>query len=152
MPDAGDFEKTFEGWSERCLRVVKTCQGISMRGADDGFLAFWPEEAGTDKSAHVVRALHALQALHTSTEELRFAVHYGEVEMRVSALGESRPVGAELIHVLQLQKLIRSIGVNIVLSNPAALNLQDSVPIRALTTRELRDYRGGERFHTLSKD
>ncbi len=152
LPAEGDFEKTFEGWTERCVRIVKACQGVSMRSPEDGFLAFWQEEAGTDKSANVVKALLALRSLQGSTEELRFAVHYSEVEMRVSASGEVRPVGAEVIHVFQLQKLIRTIGVNIVLSDAAAINLRESLPIRPLTTQELRGHRGNGQFHTLRND
>jgi len=106
-PSQGEGHKTFEGWSERCQRIVKKYQGVSVRALQDGFVAFWREDAVMEKAATIATVLRSLRAVQTLTEEFRFAMHFGAVEIRVGVSGESRPAGAEFVSILQLQKLVR---------------------------------------------
>ncbi len=152
VPAEGESDKTFEGWSERCQRTVKKYQGVAMRGLQDGFLAFWLEEPGTDKAATVATVLRSLHALQSLTEEFRFAIHYGEVEMRAGTSGESRPSGSEFIFVLQLQKLVRLVDATVLITEAAAQKLAPSLEVRGLTPREMRGHGGSARFHTLKEN
>ncbi len=152
MPSDGESDKTFEGWSERCQRTVKKYQGTAVRGLQDGFLAFWLEEPGIDKSATVATVLRSLRAVQSLTEEFRFAIHHGEVEMRAGASGESRPSGDEFIFALQLQKLVRMVDSAVLITGAAADKLAPGLETRPLSAREMRGHGGTARFFTLKEN
>lgn len=149
VPSEGEGDKTYEGWSERCQRIVRKYHGISVRALQDGFMAYWPDDTGAENAATMATVLRSLRAVQGQTQEFRFAMHYGEMEMHTGISGEHRPAGAGFLFVLALQKLVRQVDAAVLITEAAAQKLGSNLPTRMLNGREMRGHGGSGRFYTL---
>lgn len=143
---SSDFgDKTYESWSERGQRVVTKYRGKVMRALDDGFLAYWPMDAGGSANT-VATVLSSLRSLQKSSEQFRFALHAGAVDMRESATGGQVPTGSELIYTMQLDRLGRALDQPVLITEAAASRLGPALMTRPLNSTESRDYRGSTKL------
>lgn len=142
------IDKTQEHWTARCQRVVLKYRGRIMRGRGDTLLAFWPDNGQESVASTVATCLRSLLTLQKQTEEFRFAMHHGHVNLRQSATGEEAPIGPDVITLMQLDRLASMFNCSLLITESASLRLGDALPNRKLTNQEVRGYRGAMRFYT----
>ncbi|HEV7867118.1 MAG TPA: FHA domain-containing protein [Chthoniobacteraceae bacterium] len=145
-------DKTFEGWTERCLRVLARHRGSTMRVLHQGLLAFWRAEGGVGNAAAVADALRSVRAVQLHTEEFRFSLHLGTVEMVGAATGNLTPAGADVIHAIELLRIGRTFNTPVLISSAAQVALGGLLATRVLLPNETPEYHGSERFFTLAGD
>lgn len=141
--------KTFESWSERAQRIVTKHRGRTMRGRDEGIIAYWPVTSADTRAATVVAAVRALLTVQRQNEEFRLSLHYGRTNLRVASTGEEVPAGPEAITVVQLDRFAGNLGVSILLTEAAREALGTSVTTRRLLLAELRGYQGEQKYYTF---
>lgn len=142
--------KTFESWTERAQRIVTKHRGRTMRGRDDGLIAFWPVATTDSRAATVIATIRALIATQRQNEEFRLSLHYGPTSLRVTASGEEAPTGAEAITAMQLDRVASNLRMPILLTEKARENLGTYVQARRLGMDELRGYRGEQKYYTIA--
>lgn len=145
------IDKTFESWSERVQRVVAKHRGRMMRGRDESMIAYWPVQAADPRGVMMAAVLKSLNLVRRQSEEFRLALHYGTVELRRSATGETAPTGPEVVHAVQLDRFASSTRVPVLLTEAGRDALGDALATRRLSQDELRDYRGEHRFYTIAE-
>jgi hypothetical protein len=144
-------DKTFEGWSERAQRIITKHRGRTMRGRDEGLIAYWAMATADSRAATVAAAVRALGAMQRQNEEFRLSLHYGPVNLRVAPTGEEAPFGPEVIAIMQLDRFASSLRLPTLLTEPAREALGTALSTRRVGLEELRDYRGDQRFYTLAE-
>ncbi|MEZ0256277.1 MAG: FHA domain-containing protein [Chthoniobacter sp.] len=150
-PGEGLAGKTFEGWSERAQRIVTKHRGRTMRGRDEGLIAYWPVTTGDSRAATIAAAVRALLTVQRQNEELRLSLHYGSTSLRTTPTGEEAPAGSEAITVMQLDRLARNLSMPILLTEAARDSLGALAATRRLGLDDLRGYRGEQKYYTLAE-
>ncbi|MEP6670284.1 MAG: FHA domain-containing protein [Chthoniobacter sp.] len=149
-PDDELIGKTFESWSERAQRIVAKHRGRTMRGRDEGLIAYWPVQTADPRATTVVAAVRALGNVRQN-EEFRLSLHFGSVNLRVAPTGEEAPAGPEVICAMQLDRFASNLRIPILLTEAAREALGTHVPTRKLGLDELRGYRGEQRYYTFAE-
>jgi hypothetical protein len=135
-------DKTYESWAERAQRVVAKYRGRTMRGRDEGLIAFWPVQSADTRASTVAAALRSLRAVQRQNEEFRLSLHHGAVILRPTPTGEDAPFGPEIIFAMQLDRLASSLKVPILITETAQAALGTEFPTRRLGIEEMQSYSG----------
>ena len=106
-------------WLAACRKILKQHHGTINKFLGDGFLAYWPDEAGCPES--ITSTLLALKTLQDAGEpSFRLVLHYGTVSAGgYASLGEENLTGNEVNFVFRLEKLAGTLGISRLLSEPA---------------------------------
>ena len=151
-PNEHFSDKTVESWNERCHRVIVKRLGTPVRALREGLLAYWRNLPGENSAANLAAALRSLRLVQKETEEFRFAVHFGPITFKEGGPGGSKPVGDAMIYTLELQRLVGAVDTLVLISEPAYSRLRDILPMRRLSSQEMRNRGGSETFYTLREE
>jgi pSer/pThr/pTyr-binding forkhead associated (FHA) protein len=143
--------KTYESWTERVQRVVAKHRGRTMRGRDEGLVAFWPVQTADSRASTVATALRSLVAVQRQNEEFRLSLHHGVVTLRPTPTGESSPAGPEVIFALQLDRLASGLKTPLLVTEAAREALAEQFSTRRLGVEEMQGYSGTHRFYTAAE-
>jgi hypothetical protein len=139
-------DKTYEGWSERCQRLLSRLRAKALRPGGEALLLYWP---GETNGASVLAALRALLGVQQAGEEFHLALHHATMKFRRSAAGDIVPGGLGAIHTLQMQRLLRLAPVQVLVSRAAMTALGESSHIRPLSEAEKAQLPPGTELFTL---
>lgn len=108
------------GLMARWKEIVEAHKGGVNKFLGDGFLAYWPDVDGIARE--LLGALQAFKRLQTEDESsFRLVLHYGQATSGgAPSLGEESLAGKEVYFAFRMEKLASSLGVSILLSEPAA--------------------------------
>lgn len=151
LPTDHYSEKTVESWNERCHRVITSQRGTPVRAMKEGLLAYWRAGDAKIVAPAVAATLRSLRAVQKTSEEFRFALHYGPMTFREDEGPAAKPGGDAVIYALQLQRLVSLVDTSVLISTAAHQHLAKVLPLRPLTRLEMREKGGADTFYTLQE-
>lgn len=139
---AGELATLLGRWFHTCKRLIESHRGLINKFLGDGLLAYWPAMPGdAGVLAGLIVALRPLQA--TAHPAFRCVVHRGPVVLGGTAsLGEENLSGPEVHFAFRLEKLAGQLGVDTLVSAPAAQALADTLPLKQLGEHEVPGFAG----------
>jgi pSer/pThr/pTyr-binding forkhead associated (FHA) protein len=144
-------DKTFEGWSERCQRLMPRLRAKALRPGGDALLFYWVADAAGTATPNVVEAVRTLLAAQTGDEEFHLTLHYALMKFRQGSAGDVVPGGLGTIHALEMHRLFRTVKVNVLLSDTAQKELGESAKVRRLTVEERGGYKADLPLYTIER-
>jgi len=135
-----DLDVLLGAWIFTCKEIIENQGGIINKYLGDGFLAYWPDTAGT--SEQIVSVISALKELQRKQgPEFRFVVHFGAVAVGgVATMGEESLMGGEVNLIFRLEKLASSLGAACGVSKAAHEKLGERVPVCAMGEFDLKGF------------
>jgi len=104
--------------------IVEEHHGLVNKFLGDGFLAYWPDSPDTARS--VLASLDEFKLLQqNSPSPFRLVLHHGlAMSGGAPSLGEESLLGKEVHFAFRMEKLASTLGVAVLLSEPAASRLK----------------------------
>jgi hypothetical protein len=142
-------DKTFEGWSERCQRLMPRLRGKALRPGGDALLFYWPADATGAATLNVLEAMRTLLGAQMGDEEFHLTLHYALMKFRQGSAGDVVPGGLGTIHALEMHRLFRTVKVNVLISDAAQTEVGESESVRRLTVEERGGYKADLPLYTF---
>lgn len=144
--DTDNLAELIGGWLARCKEAIEMHQGMMDKYLGDGFLAYWPATANTEKN--VAAALDELKRIQQSSNpRFRFVVHHGAVAAGgMPSMGEESLMGREVNFVFRMEKLAGALGIPILISAPAKSHLSSLANCNPAGAHELKGFEGKYEF------
>lgn len=142
MNQAADAELplTIGAWFSQCAEKIDANGGAINKYLGDGWLAFWPDEPGSE--AKVAAALAALGQLQIAGEhQFRLVVHCGPILVGGMPSNFEDPLlGPELNFIFRVEKVAGALGLRRCLTEPAALRLRDRISVEPAGSHRIKDF------------
>jgi class 3 adenylate cyclase len=137
-------------WLARCKMIIDTYHGVVNKFLGDGFLAYWADKPNV--APEVAGALQAFQSLQAEANPaFRVVLHYGPaISGGAPSLGEESLAGKEVTFAFRMEDLASSLGMGLLISEPAAMKLQTLLEPSPAGLHEVNGYTGTYSFFTLS--
>jgi adenylate cyclase len=136
------------GWVSTCKQIVEEHHGEIDKYLGDGFLAYWHDDEKS--AANVAAGLEKLKQIQGSEPRFRLVLHYGLVSSGgMRSMGEESLIGKEVIFVFRMEKLAGTLGVHLLASAAAQMNLGGLVASQPAGSHELKGFDGRFEFFKL---
>jgi len=136
-------------WLERCRQIIDSSHGSVNKYLGDGLLAYWPDSPET--AARIATALQAFQKLQQEARPVfRVILHHGPAAAGGGpSLGEDSLAGKDVTFAFRMEELSSSLGITLLLSEPAALKLQPLLRPSPVGNHAVNSFEGTFNFFTL---
>ena len=138
-------------WFSQCGEKIDAYGGSINKYLGDGWLAFWPDEAGSEE--RVTQALAALTQLQTAgSQDFRLIVHCGPILVGGMPSNYEDPLlGPELNFIFRVEKVAGSLGVRRCLTEPAAQRLRGRLTVEPIGSHRIKDFDLTHSLYTFEK-
>lgn len=137
-------------WFAKCGQTIEANGGAINKYLGDGWLAFWPDEAGSDgRVAATLAALSMMQG--KEAHDFRLVAHCGPVLVGGMPSNFEDPLlGPELNFIFRVEKVAGALGARRCLTEAAAQRLAGRLSVEGLGTHAVKDFSDGHALFTFA--
>jgi adenylate cyclase len=138
-------------WFSKCGERIEANGGAINKYLGDGWLAFWPDEAGSEE--RVAAALTALSQMQGNGGlDFRLVVHCGPVLVGgMPSNFEDALLGPEVNFIFRVEKVAGALGARRCLTEAAAERLGRQLTVESLGTHSIKDFSEAHGLFTFAR-